>query len=53
MRIINTNILQTISIKGEEIYEDQEHDPILKDHLRENKAWYLYHKLKIYKMRKK
>lgn len=49
---VNTrNAKRFMPIEREEIYEDKEHDPLLKDRLRENKAWYLYHKLKIYKMR--
>lgn len=44
------NSKRFIPIKKEK-FEDPKVGPLMKSHLREEKAWYLYHKLRIYKMR--
>lgn len=45
-----TNSQRFTSIEKEK-FEDPKIGPLMKGHLREEKAWYLYHKLRTYKMR--
>lgn len=48
---VNTsNSKRFIPIEKEK-FEDPKIGPLMKSHLREEKAWYLYHKLRTYKMR--
>lgn len=48
---VNTRNSQRFTSIEKEKFEDPECGPLMKDCLREEKAWYLYHKLRVYKMR--
>lgn len=48
---VNTNNSERFTPIEKEKFEDPKVGPFMKSHLREEKAWYLYHKLRTYKMR--
>lgn len=48
---VNTANSKRFTPIEKEKFEDPKTGPLMKEHLREEKAWYLYHKLRIYKMR--
>lgn len=48
---VNTSNSKRFTPIEKEKFEDPKIGPLMKSHLREEKAWYLYHKLRTYKMR--
>lgn len=48
---VNTNNSKRFTPIEKEKFDDPKVGPLMKSHLREEKAWYLYHKLRTYKMR--
>ena len=48
---VNTDNSKRFTPIEKEMYEDPKIGSLMKSHLREEKAWYLYHKLRTYKMR--
>lgn len=48
---VNMSNSKRFTLIEKEKFEDPKIEPLIKSHLREEKAWYLYHKLRTYKMR--